>query len=342
MERDAGVARWLRYAPPVAALSVAWLLQVTVVTDVLGTALTDRYPLVQTWVWYTAAALLGIAVATSLETGAAYLMGLYDRHLLARDAVWQLRAGMLVYVGVSALVIHWWLRLRDLPEITALVLGGMSASALWLWSRGARWAQRREMVAAGQIDPALPRLPTVSKVLHPIRWIVTLYLISWEPVATTAEARERYAEWKRNRRPVWRSRRHSADGGGSSRSASGSATRTSARQARGSNRSAGAAGATGSRRGGSTGTPRRSPPSSNGNGTRPQPGTSKQQRITVLASEIFKNGWHERSANQIVSLLRDSTVGGASKPIVLQAREEARRMASESYQPDQTGEVRVA
>ena len=341
MERDAGVARWLRYAPPVAALSVAWLLQVTVVTDVLGTALTARYPDAAPWVWYTAAALLGIAVATSLEAGAAYLMGLYDRHLLARDTVWQLRAGMLVYVGVSALVIHWWLGYRGLPEITALVLGGMSASALWLWSRGARWAQRREMVAAGQIDPALPRLPMVSKVLHPIRWIVTLYLISWEPVSTTAEARERYAEWKRNRRPVWRSPLRAAAGGTSS-SASGSATPTNARPARGSNRSAGAAGATGSRRGGSTGTPRRSQPSMNGNGAKPQPETSKQQRITVLASEIFKNGWTERSLNQLVSLLRASTVGGASKPYVLEAREEARRMVSANSQPEPIDEVRVA
>lgn len=285
--------RWLRYAPPVAALSVAWLLQVTVVTDVLGSALAARYPESSYWIWYVAAGLLGIAVATSLEAGAAYLMGLYDRHLLARDAVWQLRAGMLVYVAVSALVIHWWLDLRGLPQTIAVMLGGMSASALWLWSRGARWAQRREMVAAGQIDPALPRLPTVSKILHPIRWLVTLYLISWEPVTTTAEARERYAQWKHNRT---RPSSSSAAGGGSS-SVSGSATPTAARPAPASKPTAGAAGAGRSRRGGTSGT------AASRNGGRTTGRRSRRLTPTELASLISRNGLQTSPQRVIASTL---------------------------------------
>jgi hypothetical protein len=197
-------ARWLRYAPPVAALSVAFCLQTVAVTDTVGTALaateTGTGIGADPRVWYLLAGLLGVAVATSIEAGAAYLMALYDRHLRARDSVWQLRLGMIGYVAVSAAVIHWWLGTRGLPQMVAWMLAGMSASALWLWSRGSRWAQRQEMIEAGQIDPALPRLPTVAKVLHPIRWIATVWLISWEPVTTTDQARARYRHWAATRR----------------------------------------------------------------------------------------------------------------------------------------------
>jgi hypothetical protein len=181
------------------------VLQVIVVTDIVGTALADRYPDTgQPGLWYLLAALLGVSVASSIEAGAAYLMWLYDQHLRARDSVWQLRLGMVVYVGVSAVVIHWWLGYRGLPEVVAWVLAGMSGSSLWLWSRGSRWAQRMEMIAAGQIDPALPRLPTAAKLLHPIRSLVTTFLISWEPVATVDEARQRYESWRAG--PHWWSR----------------------------------------------------------------------------------------------------------------------------------------
>jgi hypothetical protein len=177
------------------------VLQATAVTDLVGGQLADRQAGTgPAWLWYGLAGLLGLAVATSIEAAAGYLMWLYDQHLRARDSVWQLRVGMLVYVGISAIAIHWWLGYRGLPELVAWVLAGMSASSLWLWSRGSRWAQRREMIAAGQIDPALPRLPTSAKLLHPIRSLITVYLISWEPVATVDEARARYAQWRTARR----------------------------------------------------------------------------------------------------------------------------------------------
>lgn len=196
---------WLRYLPPTAALTVAFVLQVVAVTDLLGAGLADRWADTRhAWLPYLLAGLVGIAVAVSLEGGAAYLMGQYEKRLVARISAWQIRLAMIVYVGISAVLIHWWLSQRGLPELLAWVLGGMSASALWLWAQGSRWAQREAMISAGQMDPALPRLPIASKLLHPIRWVVTLYLISWEPVSTTDQARTRYADWRD--RPRWWSR----------------------------------------------------------------------------------------------------------------------------------------
>jgi hypothetical protein len=187
----------LRWIPPVAALGTAFVLQVILVTDTVGTALADRTPgSDRDWTMYAVALVLGLAVASCVEGGAAYLMDLYDKHLLARDNVLVLRLGMLVYVAGSAAAVHWWTEHRNLPTVVGWLLAGMSASALFLWSRGSRWQHRTEMRNAGQLDPALPRLSVAAKFFHPIRWIVTMYLISWEPVRTTDEARDRYDEWR--------------------------------------------------------------------------------------------------------------------------------------------------
>ncbi|MER7280456.1 hypothetical protein ABT369_39065 [Dactylosporangium sp. NPDC000244] len=188
----------LRYIPPIAALGTAFVLQVVVITDTVGSAAATMYPHAGGWA-YAPAVLLGIAVASCAEGGAAYLMDLYDRHLLARDSVWLLRIAMAGYVAASGLAIHWWTDHRGLPTIISWLLSGMSASALFLWARGARWRNRQQMIAAGQIDPAMPRLPMSAKLLHPVRWAATLFLISWNPVATTDEARARYDEWQDRR-----------------------------------------------------------------------------------------------------------------------------------------------
>jgi hypothetical protein len=193
----------VRLIPPVTALGTAAVFQVIVVADEVGTVLADRYAS-QTGgnptLWYGIAVLLGIAVASCVEGSVAYLMDLYDKHLLARDSVLTLRIGMIAYVAASAGMIHWWADQRHLPAIMSWLLAGMSASALFLWSRGSRWRSREQMRRQGQIDPALPRLPLTAKILHPWRFLMTLWLVSWEPVATTDEARARYAEWKANRR----------------------------------------------------------------------------------------------------------------------------------------------
>lgn len=190
----------LRYVPPVAALGTAFVLQVIVITDTVGEALAKRTPSADwDWTGYLFAALLGIAVASCAEGGAAYLMDLYDRHLLARDSVWVLRLAMVGYVTGSALVIHWWTDHRGLPTVVSWLLAGMSASALFLWSRGSRWRNREAMRAAGQLDPAMPRLSMQAKLLHPIRWAITLWLVSWEPAETTDDARARYQQWKDER-----------------------------------------------------------------------------------------------------------------------------------------------
>jgi hypothetical protein len=200
--RKTGTDR-LRLVPPVAALSTAFVLQTIAVTDTVGEALTNTLtqspmPWIATHasLGYLAALLLGIAVASCAEGGAAYLMDLYDKHLLARDSVWVLRLAMLGYVAVSAVAIHWWTTHRHLPEVTSWLLAGMSASALFLWSRGSRWRNRVAMRNAGQLDPALPKLPSAAKLWHPIRALNTIRLVSWEPVATTDEARTRYEEWR--------------------------------------------------------------------------------------------------------------------------------------------------
>jgi hypothetical protein len=184
---------WLRFVPPVAALGTAFVLQVAAMTDTVGGALHDQYGM---WA-YIGAGLLGLSVASCAEGGAAYLMDLYDKHLLAGDSVWMLRLTMLAYVGASAGVIHWWTGHRHLPTVISWVLAAMSASALYLWSRGARWRRRDVMRKAGLIDTAMPRFSMAAKIWHPIRWINTVRLISWEPARTTAEARVRYETWKR-------------------------------------------------------------------------------------------------------------------------------------------------
>lgn len=183
----------LRYVAPVAALGTAFVLQTVAVTDVLGSALAERAG--TAWM-YVPALLLGLAVASCVEGGAAHVMDLYDRHLLARDSVWVLRLAMVAYVVASGAVIHWWADQRQLPAEMSWLLAGMSGSALLLWSRSSRWRHREAMRAAGQLDPALPRLPVAAKLLHPWRSLVTLWLISWEPVATTDEARARYEQWR--------------------------------------------------------------------------------------------------------------------------------------------------
>jgi hypothetical protein len=195
----------LRYVPPVAALGVAAVLQVVAMTDLVGgpvaRTLAANPPTAQyAWVGYFAGFLLGCAVASCVEGGAAYLMDLYDKHLLARDSTWALRLGMVVYVGASAGLLHWYLEYRHMPTLVSWVLAGMSGLSLFLWSRGSRWANRREMRAAGQLDPALPKLPMAAKALHPWRSLGVLWVTSWEPVETTEEARRRYAEWRTARR----------------------------------------------------------------------------------------------------------------------------------------------
>lgn len=201
----------LRYIPPVAALGTAFVLQVILITDTVGSALADRQA-DSDWRWFAfvVAGLLGLSVASCVEGGAAYLLHLYDKHLLAGDSVWLLRLAMVVYVTGSAAAVHWWTGHRGLPEVVSWLLAGMSASALFLWSRGSRWQQREEMRAAGQLDRAMPRLSVAAKVWHPWRWLVTTYLVSWEPVRTTDEARVRYEQW-RTRPHWWRRKGRTAD-----------------------------------------------------------------------------------------------------------------------------------
>jgi hypothetical protein len=203
--RPVGTDR-LRLVPPVAALGTAFVLQTIAVTDTVGGALAQTltqspapWLAAHAGVGYLAALVLGIAVASCAEGGAAYLMDLYDKHLLARDSVWMLRLAMIVYVSGSGAAIHWWTSHRHLPEVTSWLLAGMSASALFLWSRGSRWRNRVAMRDAGQLDPALPKLPMAAKVWHPIRWLNTVRLVSWDPAATTDEARARYDEWRQAR-----------------------------------------------------------------------------------------------------------------------------------------------
>lgn len=200
-----GVGGRLRYIPPAAALGVAAVLQVVAMTDLAGGPLATALAANPQTAPYAPAGhlaglLLGIAVASCVEGGAAYLMDLYDKHLMARDSTWLLRLGMVVYVGASTGLLHWYLNYRHMPVLVSWVLAGMSGLSLFLWSRGSRWANRVQMRDAGQLDPALPKLPMAAKVLHPWRWLVTLYLTSWEPVATTDEARQRYADWRSERR----------------------------------------------------------------------------------------------------------------------------------------------
>jgi hypothetical protein len=189
-------SRRIRLIPPIAALSAAGALQIIAVTDLLGAAISA-----QLGIWgYVIGAIFGCAVAATFEGGAAHLMALYEKHLLACDSTWLLRLAMVGYVGASAAALHWWAASRGLPVILSWLLAAMSAAALFLWSRESRWKHRTQMRAAGQIDTALPRLSTSAKVLHPLRSAITLWLISWDQASSTDDARAHYAAWRQSRR----------------------------------------------------------------------------------------------------------------------------------------------
>jgi hypothetical protein len=196
----------VRYIAPVAALGTAAVMQVAVMTDTFGGRLAASLaesPLpwlaAHAWLGWVAGMMLGLAVAACAEGGAAHLMDLYDKHLMARDSVALLRFGMVLYVAGSAALIHWWLDLHGFPTQIAWALAGMTGSSLFLWSRTSRWKNRVAMRESGHLDPALVRLPLAAKLMHPVRWAITLYLVSWEPAATTDDARNRYERWTTGR-----------------------------------------------------------------------------------------------------------------------------------------------
>ncbi|WP_203843627.1 hypothetical protein [Winogradskya humida] len=202
----APAASRLRFIPPAAALGTAFVLQVVVMTDVVGGKVTASlatspvpYLAERPWFGYLAGVLLGLAVASCAEGGAAYLMDLYDKHLRAKDSTGMLRLAMVAYVAASAAVIHWWTAAHDFPSLIAWVLAAMTGSALFLYSRGSRWRHRAAMRESGHLDPAMPRLPLAAKLLHPYRWAVTLYLTSWEPASSPDEARARFKQWSDSR-----------------------------------------------------------------------------------------------------------------------------------------------
>lgn len=191
----------LRFVPPFASLGLSAIMQVVIVTDLLGSALVRRYDTNadDKFAFFALAAAFGIGIACALEGSAAYILDLYKKHLLAQDSTMTLRGLLVVYVSGSAGLIHWWTNQRGLPWEMALVLSGLAASSIVLWIMGSKWENRVQMKANGQLDPAMPRLSTAAKAFHPVRWIRTMALTSWDPVQTTAEARERHAVWLADR-----------------------------------------------------------------------------------------------------------------------------------------------
>lgn len=194
---------WLRFLPPVASLGLSAVMQVIIVTDVLGHALRARYDGLGGWS-FVIACLFGVGIAFALEGSAAYLLDLYRKHLLAQDSVFTLRLMIFGYVGGSAALIHWWtenpvIEPGHLPWVLATVLSVLAGSSILLWIMGSRWENREKMRAQGQLDKAMPRLAGSAKLWHPVRWLVTLSLTSWDPADTTAEARSRYAVWSQTR-----------------------------------------------------------------------------------------------------------------------------------------------
>jgi hypothetical protein len=130
------------------------------------------------------------------------------------------------------------------------------------------------------------------------------------------------------RRSVWNPTpaTGSDTGAGSSGSASGSPTGTTSvtrtpvtAAASAARRSTGTNGTTGTR-------PRTGSTTGTGNGSTPT--GSATRSITELASQIYENGWTEKSGNQLVSLLRDSTGRSVNKGRALEAKREAEAWAS--------------
>lgn len=193
----------LRLIPPVASLGLSAIMQVIIVTDVLGHSLIARYDTNadNRGAFFAVAFFFGIGIACALEGAAAYLLDLYRKHLLARDSVFTLRLLLIAYVGGSGALIHWWtgnpkVEPGHLPWVLATVLSVLAGSSVLLWIMGSKWENRERMRANGQLDPAMPRLSTPAKLFHPVRWVKTMWLVSWEPAETAEEARARYAATK--------------------------------------------------------------------------------------------------------------------------------------------------
>jgi hypothetical protein len=144
--------------------------------------------------------LLGIGRRLLLRGAAAYLMDLYDKHLMAQDSVGVLRLAMVGYVAASAGVIHWWLAdSGPSGDRDSGCWPGCRPAALFLWSRGSRWRHRAAMRAAGQLDPAMPQIPMAAKVFHPVAGSSRCTWFRGSRPATPAEARDRYEQWSTDR-----------------------------------------------------------------------------------------------------------------------------------------------
>lgn len=78
------------------------------------------------------------------------------------------------------------------PTPTAVVFALFSFISPALWRIHSRATNRDRLKAAGEIDARAVRLSWSRKLWHPIRSIRTMYLATWEGVATPAEAVELY------------------------------------------------------------------------------------------------------------------------------------------------------
>lgn len=137
--------------------------------------------------------LVAFFAATALEGGVWKLSRLYEKTLVAGDSTMALRLGIGGYLALISGLIYW--HADQVPEqvrqvvdptghtgITALPDGsGVSTDALpaigvavmstlgvYIWSRTARWARRRELHEQGRVDAQAPKFSALAWILCPV------------------------------------------------------------------------------------------------------------------------------------------------------------------------------
>lgn len=115
---------------------------------------------------------VALAATCALEGGVWKLSRLYEKTLVAGDSTIALRAGIGGYLALISGLIYWHATRGNTgtpgSTLPAVGVAVMSALGVYIWSRTARWARRRELHAMGRVDTQAPKFAALAWVLCPV------------------------------------------------------------------------------------------------------------------------------------------------------------------------------
>jgi hypothetical protein len=155
--------------------------------------------------------LVALAATCALEGGVWKLSRLYEKTLVAGDSTIALRAGIGVYLALISGLIYWHAgattsgnRLTAESTLPAVGVAVMSALGVYIWSRTARWARRRELHAMGRVDTQAPKFAAMAWVLCPVETPQALRHAVKYRIPSPVQAVESLRLFKASGRPaVW-------------------------------------------------------------------------------------------------------------------------------------------